>query len=155
MIAFAALWLASCGSGNDANPESSNSGEKTVEYENYAKDVQTSEDAIKLYTSRMNQIADAIEAIETNADAERAVKMIMDSAKEYELLETRLDELGRDNLARDLASRSGGYMDLYTRQYAEAQARLGTAMQEIGKKDPRMILKLSRAMQKMNAVKAY
>lgn len=154
-MAFAALCLVACDSGDDAGPDSANSGEKSVEYESYAKDVQTSEDAIKLYTSRMNQIADAIEAIETNADADRAAKMIMDSAKEYELLDTRLDELGRDNLARDLASRDGGYMDLYTRQYAEAQARLGEAMQKVGKKDPRMILKLSRAMQKLNAVKAY
>ena len=154
-MAFAALWLASCGGGDDTGPESANSGEKAVKYESYAKDVQTSEDAIKLYTSRMNQIADAIEAIETNADADRAAQMIMDSAKEYELLDTRLDELGRDNLARDLASRDGGYMNLYTRQYADAQARLGTAMQKVAEKDPRMILKLSRAMQKMNTAKAY
>ena len=148
---MSALALAACSGGGDAADKSASSGENAVEYKSYAKDVNTSEDAIKLYTSRMNQIADAIEQIDTNADAELAAKMIMESAKEYELLEARLDELGRGNLAQDLASRSGGYMDMYTRQYAEAQARLATAMQKVAEKDPRIMLKLSRAMQKVNA----
>ncbi len=143
------LLLAACG-GEGEN--ASEAAEKTIEYEIYAKDVNTPAEAIEIYVSRMNRIADALEQIENRADADNAAKLIANAAEEYELLDARMKELGRSNLAGALAE--SGYAEMYMRRYAEAQTRLMTAMQEAAQDDPGLMLKLGKALQKMQGKQA-
>ncbi len=150
-IAFALpiLLLAACGGEGENAAEAA---EKTIEYEIYAKDVNTPAEAIEIYVSRMNRIADALEQIENKADADYAAKLIANAAEEYELLDARMKELGRSNLAGALAE--SGYAEMYMRRYAEAQTRLMTAMQEAAQDDPGIMLKLGKALQKMQGKQA-
>lgn len=141
-----ALVLAACG-GGETSGASGAPVEDAVDYEMYAKDVNTGADAVNLYASRMNQLAEALEQIENKAGAERAAIMIAQTAQEYELLDARLKELGRTDMARSLAD--SGYSEMYMRRYMEAQTRLAAAMNKVAEENPRYMLKLGTALQKV------
>lgn len=106
-----------------------------------AENAKTASDAADIYAIHMSRIADALEAIESEADAQKAAHIIAEASKEFEILTGKFNDDKKVQLAGAFAMRAN---DL-----TQAQMRIGMAMQKIAVENPDYLQTISDAMQEM------
>ena len=135
----AALGLIACGNGGES-AKNNPSGGKAVS----AEKAKTAEQAVDVYAANLNRIADSIEAVESDADAEKAAKVIAEAAKEFEILAEKFDGANEMQMAAAFAKQA--------KEFSEPQLRIALAMQKLAMENPEYLEKISEAMSDMPPV---
>ena len=142
LLAAGGVLLASCGgggeAGSDAKSDSSLIDSRKLDS---AEKANTAEQAVEVYSVHLNRIADAIESIESDADAENAARTIALASQEFEILAEKFDDANKVRLASAFARSAD---DL-----TQPQMRIGLAMQKLAMQNPDYLQKISEAMDEM------
>jgi hypothetical protein len=139
ILALGSLALVSCGGGGESAKKSAEKG-KIVS----AEKAKNADQAVEVYAVHLNRIADSIEAIESEADAEKAAKVIAEATKEFDVLAEKFKGANEMQMAAAFAKQAS--------QFSQPQMRIGLAMQRLATENPEYLEKISDALRDMPPV---
>lgn len=145
LLAAGGVLLAACGGGESASNATNDSSLIESRKLDSAEKANTAEQAVEVYSVHLNRIADAIESIESDADAENAARTIALASQEFEILAEKFDNANKVRLASAFARSAD---DL-----TQPQMRIGLAMQKLAMQNPDYLQKISEAMDEMPDLK--
>ncbi|PQA85370.1 hypothetical protein [Hyphococcus luteus] len=132
LLVLMAMGAAACSGGEEAGADA-----KTVNAEN----ADSASEAVEVYSVHLTRIADALEAVESEAGAQTAAQVIADATNEFEILAEKFNEANKMQLTAAMAARAN---DL-----TKPQMRIGMAMQTLTSEHPEYLETISEAMDEM------
>ncbi len=148
LLVLTATGAAACGGGEDPKSDAktasakqlaeSKTGEaKTVS----AQEAETANQAVDVYAAHLTRVADALEAVESEADAQAAAQIIAEATNEFEILSEKFKETNKSKLAAVMAAQAS--------KLTEPQMRIGMAMQKLATEHPEYLEAIGEAMEEM------
>ena len=136
ILALASLALVSCGGDGESAKKDAESG-KVIQ----AEKAKTADQAVEVYAVHLNRIADAVEAIESENDADKAAKVIAEATGEFEILVEKFQGANQMQLAMAFAKQAG--------ELGQPQVRIATAVQKLASENPEYLERIEDALRDM------
>ncbi len=130
----ASLALVACG----GKTSSDGAASKGLESAEKAKNV---DQAVEVYSVHLNKIADAIESIESESDADKAAKIIAEATGEFEILADKFSGANKMQMAMALAKQAN--------EVGQPQMRIAVAVQDLASNNPEYLERIETALREM------
>ena len=140
VIALMLAGVAACGGKDDGAKSGASKPASEIKVVS-AEKAKSAKEAVDIYAVHLGRIADALEAVETQEDAQNAAKVIAEATQEFETLSKKFRDSNNIQLTSAVAMRAS--------ELTGPQMRIGVAMHKLAVEHPEFLETISEAMREM------